>query len=143
MPDVLTIVSTGNKYFNECKTGKRVPESITLGLYVNSVAVTIDTVMANLTPVSTHGLTTKVLASASWSAAAINATLQAFSTYAAQAFTATSADSGVATSIYGYYAKSTTSGLLLWAVSFATAKVITYANESITIVPEMRDSQKV
>jgi hypothetical protein len=142
MADVLTIVDTGKNYFCECVTGKSTPESITIGLYGNSVTITDSTVMANLTPVVLHGLTTKVLASASWASAAINVSGQAASAYAAQAFTATAADSGTATSIYGYYAKSTTTGLLLWVVAFDTAKVITYENESITVVPEMRYDQK-
>jgi hypothetical protein len=142
MADVLTIVDTGSIYFNECVTGKRTPESITIGLYGNSVTITAATVMANLSPVTLHGLTTKVLACASWATPIINASGQSASAYASQAFTATAADIGTATNIYGYYAKSTTTGLLLWVVAFDTAKVITYENESITVVPEMRYAQK-
>lgn len=142
MADVLTIVDTGKKIFAENQVGKRAPENIVLGLFVNDVVISGTTVIGDLTMMSTHGIVQKTLAGSSWPAAAINGDGQAVTAYAAQDFLSTAADEGVVTQIYGYLAKVATGGELLWAVKFDTPKPITYENEKITIIPEMRFNQK-
>jgi len=141
MADTLTIVDTGKKYFNDLLTAKETPENIVLGLFVNDATITDSTVIGDLTAMSTHGITTKTLTGSSWAASAINGSGQAASAYAAQDFTATATDDGTQTDVYGYYAKSASGGVLLWAVKFASSKPITYENEKISITPEIRYDQ--
>lgn len=141
MADTLTIPNEGKIYFNGCETGKTTPENIRLALFVNDAVVSATSVVADFTQISTHGITTKDLASASWAAPTINGD-QAVSAYPSQVFTATSADAGVTTNVYGYIAYSVTSSKLLWVVKYDTPRPITNENESITIIPENRHGQK-
>ncbi len=142
MADVLTIVDSGKIHFCETQINKKAPENIALGLFVNDAVITDATVQGDLTSMTTHGITEKTLTGSSWPNAIINANTQAESAYAATDFTATSADDGTPTNVFGYYAKSATSGLLLWAVKFDAAKPITHENEKITIIPTFRYDQK-
>lgn len=142
MADVLNIVDSGKQHFCDVQTNKKSPENIVLGLFVNNATITDATIIGDLTPMSTHGITEQTLTGASWPNATINGSGQAESAYAATDFTATFADNGVLTNVYGYYAKAATGGELLWCVKFDAAKPITYDGEKITIIPTIRYDQK-
>ncbi len=142
MADILTIVDDGKKYFCDVQVGKRTPENISLALFVNDAAITDTTVIGDLTEMTTHGITPKVLTGATWPSSVINVSTQAETSYPIQDFIATTADDGVLTDVFGYFAKSATSGELLWAVKFDAAKPITYENEKISIIPTVRYDQK-
>ncbi len=141
MADVLTIVDGGKNYFNDLVTARSTAENIEIGLFVNDATITSTTVMGDLTVMSTHGIGTETLSGTSWPASSIVGD-QATSAYDARDFEATAADDGTVTNVYGYFARNLTSGVLLWAVKFDSAKPITYESEKITVVPEMRYGQK-
>ena len=113
MADVLTIVDGGKQYFCDVQTAKQTPENIVLGMFVNDAIISDASVLVDLTQMSTHGITEKVLSGASWPTSAINANGQAESTYPVQDFTASNVNHGTLTNVYGYYARNAVTGILL------------------------------
>ena len=141
MADTLTFPDEGLDRICELVVGKSSQETIRIALFVNDVTVASTSVVADFTQMSTHGITYKDLAGASWGAAAV-ASGQAVSTYADQTFTATATDDGTATSVYGIIAYTATSSKLLWVIKYDTAKTIQYENDAITYSPSFKFNQK-
>lgn len=130
----LVIPSAAEKTLAEFMLGVLTPGNQTLGLYVNNVTPDDATVLATLTEMSTHGYAAKTLTKTSWSVAAGSSGQPATASYAAQTWTFTAA---AAVSVYGYFVKDVTTGLLLWAEKFATAKSVENAGDQIIITPKI------
>lgn len=116
----------------EFALGYSAPGNQELGLYVNDVTPAAADVLATYTEMSTHGYASKVLTKSSWAIAASGGVGDG--AYAQQTWTFSAA---AAVTVYGYFVKDTSSGLLLWAERFAAAKVIQYAGDQIMITPKL------
>jgi hypothetical protein len=128
----LIIPSASEKTVLDFLLGVTVPGNQTLGLYVNNYTPDDTTVLANLTEMSTLSYAAKTLTKTSWVTVAGSTGQPATSTYAVQTWTFTA---GTPVSVYGYFIKDVTSGLLLWVEAFASAKVVQNNGDQIIITP--------
>lgn len=142
MADTITIPDCGKIALLKFMLGITAPEALTLKLFTNNATPAAASVAGDFTAITTHGLGTpwKELAMASWPTPTISSA-QATSTFAAQTHTATATDDGTETLAYGYFVIMKTTGTLLWVCKFASAKPITYQNETITVTPQLKFGQ--
>lgn len=112
--------------------GLSAPGNQLLKLYTNVVTLGDATIASDLTEMSTLGYAAKTLAKGSWSVVTTNNVATA--SYAAQTW---SFSAGSPVTVQGYFVVDATSGLLLWAEAFTTAKVVQYAGDQITITPQL------
>lgn len=111
--------------------GVNTPGNQYLKLYVNSVTLSNDAlVTADFTEMTTLGYAHKELTKTSWVVTQAGGTGSA--TYAAQTWTFTA---GTAVTVYGYFVTDKTTGLLLWAEAFSSAKVVQNSGDQIIITP--------
>lgn len=110
--------------------GFSTPGNQLLKLYTNNATLSDTTVAGDLTEMSSLGYAAKTLNKGSWSVASSSNVGTA--TYAQQTWTFSA---GSAVTVYGYYVTDSTTGLLLWAEAFGTAKVVQYAGDQILITP--------
>lgn len=106
------------------------PANQLLKLYVNNATLSDTTVAGDLTEMSTLGYAAKTLTKGSWSVTTVSNVATA--TYAQQTWTFTA---GTMVTAYGYFVTDATSGLLLWAEAFSSAKAVQYAGDQILITP--------
>jgi hypothetical protein len=128
----LILPSNGEKKFLEFALGVNAPGNQTLGLYVNDYVPVDGSLVANFTEMSTHGYAAKALTKTAWVVTQGADGSPASAAYAAQTWTFTAA---AVVSVYGYFIKDVTTGLLLWAERFASAKAIENAGDQIIITP--------
>lgn len=134
----LVVPSASEKTLAEFMLGVATPGNQTLKLFVNNVTPDDDSTAASFTEMSTHGYAAKTLTKTSW-VATQGATGQPCSAaYAAQTWTFTAAS---AVSVYGYYIIDVTTGKLLWAEKFASAKVVENAGDQIIVTPTITMSK--
>lgn len=108
------------------------PGSQTLKLYTNNYDAVEGSVAGNFTESGASGYAAKVLARATWGAAASAAGVTT-KAYPAQTFTFT----GAAT-VVGYFVIDTTSGTILWAERlFAGAGQSFASGDSLTVTPQI------
>jgi hypothetical protein len=132
----LLIPTASENKLLEFMLGFGVPGNQTLKLYVNNITPADADVAATYTEMSTHGYAAKTLTKTSWSIAQ-NAGI-AEGSYAQQTWTFTAA---AAVTVYGYFVIDVTTGLLLWAEKFSTAKEIEFAGDQILITPKFTFSK--
>lgn len=121
----------------EFMLGVSTPGNQILRLYVNNHTPADGDVAADYTEMTTGGYTPKTLTKTSWVVTPASGTTAnpATAAYAQQVWTF-NGTGGVAT-VYGYYITDSTTGLLLWAERFATAKVVQYNGDQILITPQI------
>lgn len=119
--------------------GVNTPGNQYLKLYTNSVTLSNDAlVAADFTEMgATLSYVHKVLTKTSW--VITQAGGKASATYAAQTWTFTA---GTAVTVRGYFVTDVTTGLLLWAEDFASAKVVQNAGDQIIITPTITLSKE-
>jgi hypothetical protein len=135
MADTMYIPDCGKNKIVEMILGKDLAENITLKLFVDNETIGTATVAGDFTEMTTHGYSAKTLTMGSWGAPLVGGDAYSSSSYAAQTWTFTAA---AVVSVYGYYCVMATTGTLLWACKFASAKPITYTNEQITVTPQFK-----
>ena len=118
--------------------GAAVPGNQLLKLFVSNTTLADTTIASDLTEMSTLGYAAKTLTKTSWTVTAGATGAAATAVYAAQTWTFTS---GTAVTAYGYYVVDSTTGLLLWAETFASAKVLQNTGDTITITPTITASR--
>jgi len=128
----ILVPSAAEKTALEFMLGAVTPGNQTLKLYVNNYTLADATTEADLTEMSTHGYAAKTLTKTSWAVGAGSAGNPATGTYAQQTWTFTAA---AAVTVYGYYVIDSTSGKLVWAEAFTSAKVIQNNGDQIIITP--------
>ena len=106
------------------------PENLTLKLYTNDYTPVATSTAGNFTEATFTGYAAKTLTRGSWVAPSTNGSGEAEATYAAQDWEAESAQT-----VYGYYVVGATSGTLVWAQRFATARSVA-DGDTLTITPK-------
>ena len=130
----IIVPSVSEKDLLEFMTGKATPTSWVLRLFVNNITPDDNTVLANLTEMTTNGYVTKALANANFIAVAGAVSFPATSTYNA-ALTWTFTASGGSNVVYGYYVTEVGNGRLQWIELFPTPKTVANAGDQIIITP--------
>jgi len=128
----LIVPSAAEKTLQDFMLGVTVPGNQKLKLFVNNVTVDDTFTAASLTEMTTHGYTDKTLTKTSWVSVAGATGNPSTSTFAQQTWTFTAAS---LVSVYGYYITDVTTGLLLWAENFNSAKPIVNGGDQILITP--------
>ncbi len=134
----LVTPSASEKTLQDFMLGVTVPGNQKLKLFVNNVTPDDTFVAANLTEMSTLGYAEKTLTKTSWVVTAGASGQPATATYAVQTWTFTA---GTAVTVYGYYYTDTTTGLLLMAELFSSAKVVQNTGDQIIITPTITFSK--
>lgn len=112
------------------KDALSVDETYTLKLYQNNYTPLASSVAGDFTEANFTNYTSKTLVRASWGAAT-TVSNKASSTYATiQSWTCGASGN----TIYGYLVIGTTSGILLWAEKFASARILT-SGDDLNLVP--------
>lgn len=112
------------------KDALSVDESYTLKLYKTDVTPSGTSVAGDFTVADFTDYANKTLTRAGWSAAA-TVSNKAESEYAQQSWTC----GATGNTIYGYYVIGTTSGTLLWAEKFSSARVLA-ENDVLNLTPK-------
>ncbi len=126
----LTIPNASEVTLLQFALGHSVPGNQLLKLFTNNVTPGDTDVASTYTEMTGQGYSAKTLTKGNWSVVSSNGVGTA--TYAAQTWTFSG---GTAVTAYGYYIVDATSGLLLWAEPFGTAKVIQNVGDQIIITP--------
>lgn len=129
---MLLVPTTSEQTLLKFMLGVLTPGDQRLKLFVNNYAPDDTTIAANLTEMTTLGYAEKALTKTSWNAVTGGTGNPASATYAQQTWTFTA---GTPVTVYGYYVTDVTTGLLLWAESFASPKVVQYTGDQIIITP--------
>jgi hypothetical protein len=129
---MLIVPAVGETKLLEFMLGKSVPGNQTLHLYLGDTAITDTVVAGDFLEMSTLGYASKSLTKANWVIAQDNNV--ALATYAEQSWTFTG---GSQVSVYGYFIKDTTTGVLLWAERFVQSKDILNNGDVIRITPKI------
>lgn len=113
---------------------KAAATDIILKLYTNNHAPANGDTAASYTEMTTQGYTAKTLTGASWTVA--TGSRPATASYAQQTWTANG--TGGATTVYGYFAVYTTSGLLAFAELFSDGPyTMTNSGDAISVTPQV------
>lgn len=107
-------------------------EDVLLKLFTNDLTPDQDTILGDITEMTGHAYAAKTLSAASWTDSSGSGGV--VKSYAKQTFTFT--PTGTVT-VYGYFMVDATTGNLICVERFATAQVITTADDDIKITPEM------
>lgn len=108
------------------------PENLTLKLYKNDYTPVAASVAGDFTEADFTSYAAKTLTRSSWVAASTNGSGKAASSYAAQSWVCGSTGN----TVYGYFVVGATSGTLIWAEKFATAR--TLANgDTLNVTPSL------
>ena len=140
MADTIIIPDVGKQKFLDFMLGLDLAENLSLRLFVNDVDFTTspeDLTATDFTEMSTHGYAAKTLTMSTWDATTISST-KAISQYNSGTALSWTFTAATTVSVYGYYVQMASTTTLLWACKFASSKPITYANEQISVVPELR-----
>lgn len=135
---MLILPSNSEKTMLEFALGVLVPGNQQLKLFVNDYTPVDGSVAANFTEMSTHGYAQKVLTKTNWVVSAGADGSPASAAYATQTWTFTAA---AVQNVYGYFILDATTGLLLWAERFASAKPIENTGDQIIITPKITNSR--
>ena len=106
------------------------PENLTLKLYSNNYTPVATSSSGDFTESSFSGYSAKTLTRSSWNDPTTVST-KAEITYADQTFTA----SGAGT-VYGFYIVGATSGTVIWAEKFASARTLA-SGDTLTVSPKI------
>ena len=143
MADTIIIPTCGKIKELELILGKDLAENLTLKLFTNDADVAsapADLVAGSFTEMTTHGYVAKTLTMATWDTPTLAST-KAVSQYDAGSAVQWTFTAAVSVNVYGYYVVMATTGTLLWACKFETAKPIANAGETISVIPEKRYTQ--
>lgn len=106
------------------------PENLTLKLYKVDYTPVAASVAGDFTEADFTSYSAKTLTRSTWAASSTNGSGKAASTYTAQSWTCGSTGN----TIYGYFVVGATSGTLIWAEKFATARTLVNGDE-LNITP--------
>lgn len=135
---MIVIPSASEKTLCDFMLGVTVPGNQILKLYVNNVTPADTHVAADFTEMSTLGYAAKTLTKTSWVTSAGASGAVASAAYAQQTWTFTA---GTAVTVYGYFYTDTTTGLLLGAELFSSAKVVQNTGDQIIMTPTITFSR--
>lgn len=107
------------------------PENLTLKLYTNNYTPVAGSTAGSFTECAVSGYSAKTLSRASWGDPSTNGSGKAEMAYAAQTFSFTGSGT-----IYGYMIVSATSGTLVLAELFSSARSVA-SGDSLTITPKI------
>lgn len=108
------------------------PEAFSLRLYKNDYTPVNGSVAGDFTVADFTGYANVTLARASFGTA--TSADPSVITYAQQSFTCSGASSNT---IYGYYVVGATSGTILWAERFASARTVTVSGDIVKVTPTL------
>ena len=134
----IVIPSASAKTLLEFALGDVTPGNQEYRLFVNNYTPDDDSVAASFTEMSTLGYALKELTKTDWTATAGASGQPATAVQAQQTWTF---EAGTPVSVYGYYVTDKTTGKLLWAEKFASAKVVGNLNDQILITPTLTGSK--
>lgn len=117
----------------EFTLGFATPGDQTLKLYVNNVTPADGDVAATYTEMSTHSYAAKTLTKANWVVAQNGGVAEGVYN-AQQVWTFTAA---AVVTVYGYFVIDSTTGLLLWAEKFSSAKPVEFGGDQILLTPKI------
>lgn len=115
------------------KDALSVDENYTLKLYKTDVTPSETDTTSSYTEADFTGYSSKTLTRSGWAAASTDGGGVTSSSYAQQSWT----NSGSSQTIYGYWVQGATSGNLLWAEKFVTARVIANG-ETLNLTPKFQ-----
>lgn len=107
------------------------PENLSLKLYTNNYTPVATSTAGSFTEATFTGYSAKTLSRGSWGSPTTNGSGEAEITYADQTWDATSSQT-----VYGYFVVGGTSGTIVWAEKFGTARALT-DGDSLTITPKV------
>lgn len=128
----LVLPSAAEKTVLDFLLGAATPSNQVLKLFTNNIAPSDTDTASTYTEMATLGYVAKTLTKTAWATMAGATGAPAVSTYAQQTWTFTA---GTAVPVYGYFVIDSTTGLLLWAEAFGTAKVVQNTGDQILITP--------
>jgi len=107
-------------------------DAVKVGLYSANVTLTVDTVLADLTPADFSGYA--ISGVVVWGTPFIDGTGRVLMTGDEKEFVATSPFT-VSNTVYGYYITESTPTTLLYAEAFTTPRIISAASQGLTVLP--------
>lgn len=134
----LLIPSNGEAKLLEFALGVNTPGNQKLRLFVNDYTPVDGSLVASFTEMTTLGYAEKTLTKTSWVVTQGADGAVAEAAYAVQTWSFTA---GTLVNVYGYYIVDTTTGLLLWAERFPSAKPIQNTGDQIIITPKITNSR--
>ena len=127
---MLIITTTGqNILLGWALQATATPENLILKLYSNAYTPVAASIATNFTEATFTGYSSKTLSRASWATPSTQLDGSSQTTYATQSWTV-----GSGQTIQGYYVVGATSGSLIWAQQFDTARVLT-TGDVFTLTP--------
>lgn len=112
-------------------------QDLKVGLYVNNVSPTSETVIGDLTKCTATGFAEVALSFGSWT----GSTTSGVADYSYPAVTFTMTDSGGSQTIYGHYIYDATSGYLLRSQLWGTSFPIPSGGAVVTVTPAWSDEE--
>jgi len=120
-----------------CIGGAPATQDLSVGLYVNNVSPTSETVIGDLTECTAPGYSEQALTFGSWT----GSTTSGVADYSYPAVTFTMTGSGGGQTIYGHFIKDTVSGHLLRSQLWGTSFAIPSGGGVVTVTPAWSDEE--